>query len=502
MTQARANEACANITIGWAQGDITPQATVLISGQMHARLSEGVLDPLTVTAWALQSGEEQAVLVSCDLLAIPDALRDAVRERLRVSQRGSELDPRHVVLHATHTHTAPECAGDSCHAEYGPGGESGAELQAMAIEAYADFAAERIANTVERAWASRLPGSVAFGLGYAVLGRNRRWVDSEGRAEMYRLYPHLHDTFRHIEGFEDHRVQVAATYGTDGELTGLIVNVPCPAQQIGNEFMLSADYWHEARKELRRRFGGHLYILPQCSAAGELVPRPLLEQESYDRMLRLKGLTAREELARRLADAVGDILPAIGAARESAPMLRHRVVEAELPLHRLTESDALAADAEAGPLRVRWQEERGKLQERPELADAPRWYVPITRAYGWMHWHRQVVSRFRRQKLRTPNTERVELHVLRLGDIVFAANPFELYLDFGLQLDLRSPAAQTFLVQLAGPGTYVPSPRSVRGGGYGSVPASNPFGPEAGQRLVEETVEAIRVLFRDFPIPT
>lgn len=484
------------LAIGWAQGDITPQEAVLIGGQMHARLSEGVTDPLTVTAWALESGDEQAVFVGCDLISIENELRDAVRERLRVVQRETGLDPRYLVLNATHTHTAPLCRLESRHSSYVPGGESGADLEAMPISEYVAFAAGRIAETVVKAWSSRQRGSVAYGLGYAVIGRNRRWVDADGKAAMYRLYPHLHDTFRHIEGYEDHRVQVLATYGVSGELTGLVVNVPCPSQQVEMEFTLSADYWHETRLELRRRFGEHLHILPQCSAAGELVPRPLLEQEPYARMLRLKGMTAREELARRLADAVGDVLPAIGAERAAAPVMRHRVVDMELPLNHLKEEDALSAEANAELLRGQWEEERRKLREQPGLKEMPRWYVPLTAAYGRMHWYRQVAYRYEQQKQRAPNTKTIEVHVLRLGDIVFATNPFELYIDFGMQLDLRSPAAQTFLVQLAGPGTYVPSARSVAGGGYGSVPASNTFGPDAGQKLVEDTVGVIRDLWQ------
>ena len=85
--------------------------------------------------------------------------------------------------------------------------------------------------------------------------------------------------------------------------------------------------------------------------------------------------------------------------------------------------------------------------------------------------------------------------MLRLGDLAVATNPFEYYLDFGIRIKARSPAAQTLLVQLAGGGTYCPSPRSLAGGGYGSLPASNPVGPEGGKVLVERTVEVIDKLW-------
>ncbi len=89
----------------------------------------------------------------------------------------------------------------------------------------------------------------------------------------------------------------------------------------------------------------------------------------------------------------------------------------------------------------------------------------------------------------------VEVHVVRIGDIALATNPFELYLDFGMRIKARSPAIQTFLIQLAGDGTYLAPERSVAGGAYGAVPASNLVGPEGGQELVEKTLEMIDELF-------
>src|SRR5690606_34522176 len=113
-----------------------------------------------------------------------------------------------------------------------------------------------------------------------------------------------------------------------------------------------------------------------------------------------------------------------------------------------------------------------------------------------MNWHRNVVERYAALQ-RGERTQTVELHVVRLGEIAFASNPFEYYLDYGIQIKVRSPAIQTFLIQLAGGGSYCPSPRSVAGGGYGSVPASSPVGPEGGQRLADETVATLRELFQE-----
>ena len=77
----------------------------------------------------------------------------------------------------------------------------------------------------------------------------------------------------------------------------------------------------------------------------------------------------------------------------------------------------------------------------------------------------------------------VEVHVLRLGDIAICTNPFELFTDYGIQMKSRSKALQTFVIQLAGSGTYLPTDRAAAGGGYGAIVQSNRVGPEGGPGL-------------------
>jgi len=211
-------------------------------------------------------------------------------------------------------------------------------------------------------------------------------------------------------------------------------------------------------------------------------------------MLRLRGRTAREEIAHRIAEGVERVVPCLASEAESSPVLEHRVLTLELPLNNLTAEMAEAARKDAAIWREKYEAVLERLKENPALRNEPRWYVAPTQTLRRMNWFKKVVERYEALQAGR-RTQTVEVHVVRLGEIVFASNPFEYYLDYGVQIKVRSPAIQTFLIQLAGGGSYVPSPRSVSGGGYGSVPASNPVGPEGGQILAEETIAAIRSLF-------
>ena len=110
---------------------------------------------------------------------------------------------------------------------------------------------------------------------------------------------------------------------------------------------------------------------------------------------------------------------------------------------------------------------------------------------------RNTLERYETQK-KEP-TLAMELHVIRLGDVAFATNRFEYFLDFGIRIKARSPATQTFIIQLTadnkGTGTYLPTERAIAGKGYGGGVYDNLVGPEGGQVIVEETVKLLKELW-------
>jgi len=90
--------------------------------------------------------------------------------------------------------------------------------------------------------------------------------------------------------------------------------------------------------------------------------------------------------------------------------------------------------------------------------------------------------------------------MMRLGGVAIATNPFELFVDYGVQIQARCRALQTFVVQLSNTvsgvgGGYLPTARAVAGGGYSAVVQSSRVGPDGGQVLVDRTVAAINQLF-------
>jgi hypothetical protein len=150
------------------------------------------------------------------------------------------------------------------------------------------------------------------------------------------------------------------------------------------------------RIEFSRRISNDVFILPQCAAAGDISPHLLFRKSAEGAMRKRRGLSRRQEIARRITDAIEDVL-----------------------------------------------------------------------------------------------------HVIRLGDVSIATNPFELYLDYGIRMKARSPAALTFIVQTSCQSCgYLPTEKAVKGGGY----SADKFivGPEGGQILVNETVRLLNKMWIEF----
>jgi len=417
---------------GWATADIMPPRPVALIGQLHKRISTGVRDPLTATALALESSgaekPEQAILVSCDLLFIQRQIEERLQARLR--KELPAFDSRKLLLNATHTHTGPGLVDSTFKGLYDVSQDAGV----MTASEYADLFIDRVAEAVIRAWNSRKPAEMGWALSQAVVGYNRRAQFRDGSTVMYG------DTgspqFENIEGPEDHTIGLLFFWQPGSKWQGVVINVACPAQETENLNEISADFWHDVRKELRRRHGDELHVLPQCAPSGDLSPHPIYRKTAEEVMARRRGLSRREELARRIANAVDDGLPVAREERAARLVFRHLVASITLP------------------------EQAGK---------EPFYETDPVRA--------------------------MPLHVVRLGEVAMATFPFELYLDYGIRVQARSPAPVTLLIQLCGGGSgYLPTARAVRGGGY----SADKFlvGPEGGQVLVEETVRNLQELFR------
>lgn len=461
----------AELFVGTATIDITPDEPVAISGQFRLRISQKAETPITANVLAVESRESDkavdlAIMVSCDLISIPADLLELVRQE--VKNRVPDLDTSKIFLSGTHTHTAPEPRlGKWMLPKEG----------VMQVEQYRAFFAERAADAIAEAWKNRAAGSVSWGLGHAVVAYNRRAVYVNGSARMYGAtnVPE----FRGIEGYEDHDVPVLFAWNATGELIAMAVNVACPSQEVESGSVINADFWHPVREALHEKYGEQVCVLGWTGASGDQSPHLMYRKAAEERMRRLRGLTRLEEIARRVVNAVDDAYETVKDDRHTDVPVIHKVETVQLPMRLVTEAEY----AEAKKV---FEQTAAQIEKNPKTTDS---------VYRRMKWYEVTVNRFERQKTDPNPTLDMELHVVRIGDVVVCTNQFELFTDFGIRIRARSKAVQTFVIQLVGPGTYLPTERAVRGGHYSAIVHSSHVGPKGGQVLVDRTVELINSMW-------
>ena len=456
------------LLIGAATTSITPDKPVALSGQFHTRISRKPESPCTATALALESRDgdtviDQAIMISCYLVAIRNTIQARFREHVKARLPGFPI--RKVFLNATHTHTAPCMERGWYHYVIPKDGT-------MQPEEFAQFLFERLADIAVKAWESRKPGGVSYTLGHAVVAQNRRIVYDNGRTHMYGKTNS--PTFSHIEGYEDHGVDMLFFWTPDKKLKAIVIDVPCPAQEVEGHRSVNADYWHDVRAMFHKKYGKDIPVVAWCGAGGDQSPHLMWRKRAEERMRRLRGISRTQEIARRVMAAVDST---IGFARKDIRTdvpFAHRVADIKLPRLMVTDKQLAVAKAR-----------HAKFAKRKNL-------TPVQRTH--MSREKRLIDRYDDQK-KNPLYD-MELHVLRLGDVAIATSPFELFVDYGVQIKARSKAVQTFIIQLAcNSGVYLPTERAIAGASYSATPHVSRVGPKGGKALVNHTVKAINALW-------
>ena len=492
------------VKIGWAKRDISTTEPVNINGQMYLRLSEGIHDPIMVTALCVDGGEGQDAMffVSCDVTSIVMPVVHAVREKM---EKYPHIPGKNIVLNATHSHSS-SATYDT--AEKSPDGRDiypGAK--------YREFFTDMIVEAVCEAWETRKEGGIAYGYGYAVVGHSRRTIYSvdQGKANPLSAAPNGFGTmygntnmpdFSHYEAGADHFLNVMFTTDLAGKLTGMVVNVPCPSQISEHFTRLSADYWNEVREGVAAEFGPDVFVLGQCAAAGDLSPRTLHYKAAQARRIEMKyGLPydpkgsmaqynkvmgERKDIAERILAGVKDVWSWAKKDIQTDVAVRHSVEDVYLSRRMITDEEK------------QWCEDNIRQMEAlvPDPANAtPEEYrVAKSRFESYRNRNMGAIRRYEEQD-KKPKID-YTIHVTRIGEIAFASNPFELYMDFMHRIQARSPFIQTFITQLAGDGGggYLPTARGVFNKGYSASIFCNQVGPEGGQELVEYTLAKLNEL--------
>ena len=493
------------IKIGWSDVSIVPEGRkVDLVGQFYERISDVVETPIFINALALDAGDDCVIFCSCDLVCTSHSLLDRVRELLPDSFPKEKL-----IISAIHTHTSMGYAGRSDsvqgasrgalhaltelkpdHVKYVPlTSDNSPEI--LRGEEAKEFLAERIAKAALSAWENRTEGAYAFGFGRAAVGMCRRVCYDDGSAKMWGDSNSAN--FTELEGGNDSGIELMFTYDENRKLTGVVANVACPAQVLEHQNFISSDYMGKVKERIRKKYGDSVGFLGLISAAGDMCPRDMIRWVDAEidlndpNIYREKILPRRqdpsmfdlggcEKVARRVAD---EIFYALDEVTDyiTETEIEHKTLSVDLPVRRVTIEEKDAATEAINKFFATC----GDTINYQDSAD--------------MMIHSGTIVRYELQQ--NVDVFTIEMHVLKVGDVAFATNPFELFLNYGNQIRARSLATQTFLIQLScGCYGYLPTEKAEHGSHYSAFVSSGMTGHEGGNLLVRKTLSEINKMFK------
>lgn len=399
-------------------------------------------------------------------------------------KRASELTGipiGHIRIGACHTH-----AGPSLNRSKGPVGADLAPYERM-MEAHQAVLADKLVGLIVEA-NSRLRPVHAYGMtGVGSININRRFRGSgtEDGPPAVGLNP---------EGFVDRELPVIRIDDAQGNPYAILVNFQAHGTVLAYENQtLSADWIGSMRETVEDSLPGAICLYFQ-GAAGDLGP--------------IEGFTGDLEVAHRLGRILGHEAAAV-ALRISTVRREPRfegyvestALQARQPYRVLGPHDATLKYASKTlelPRRVYTREDLDRM--RRLTAAAEKNLQQVRQRAGATEWERSQAEARRRRwadllarysRPPDPTPVRLEVGVLRIGDMALVLTNGEIFSEIGAAVKKASPFKVTFFCGYGSGlgGGYMPTRAEYA---YGSYEVDGtPYGPGAAEKMVEECISLL-----------
>lgn len=431
------------LKIGFAEADITPPLGQRIVGHFNDIFVERINDPLFARAMALDN-EQAFIFITCDLLSVR---RSTVMEIRRRIEAATGLPGDHISVSATHTHSGPS-ASRIFGADPDP--------------AYLEMLIAGAARAGIEAFEKRLPGTLTAAWGFeGKLSHQRRFMMRDGRAQMHPAKGSTDILYQ--EGPSDPEFAVLWGEDDNGKALGCWVNYSCHVNVAHTGTAISADYPGFLAAAMRRHQNEDFVTLFANGTCGNLCQIDVYDPDRPD-----GGLEWSQHMGEELAKDVLRVMPQ--GEKLDSPILEHRAAVVPLPLRHLPEE---------------------LLEWAAEMQATPKAENYMERCYADM-----ALELLEQQRLEP--LAPAEINAFRIGDFGVVTLPAEVFVEFGLDIKLRSPAKRTWIVELAnGVVGYVPTKLAFAGGGYEQRTAtSSKLDPVAGEMMVATARALLESMWR------
>ena len=423
---------------GVGRQNITPELGGHLAGYGWDLLSESIHDDLTATALVLRQADVTMVLISVTVTELAKWLSESIKEQ--IGERYN-VDPKNVLLAATHTHSAP-CTFDLV----GWGEIDRAYCENIYIPG--------VLHAVDLAFSNLQPAVMGVGETQSFVGINRRQYGPDGEVILG----------QNPWGQIDTTMTVMAFRTEEGKPFANIVHYGAHGTAAGENYEVTRDWSGIMLDRLDEESGAVSMFFN--GTAGDIGPR-----------LTNGGTKGDIRHVRELGGvAAMDAVRAYKSIRcFQVPELKTHSGTLTLPYAPIPSLE----DAKAGFARFRNLEQTN------------------------MHMHyadhfRKIIDAY---ESGFPARKGIELQqtVFKIGDVVLAPYGFELFSEIGLRMREYSPAKHTLCVcyENDNPG-YLPSQDQLCRGGYEvemfMTGGTETLAPDTDSILIRETLRLINQL--------
>lgn len=408
-----------------------------------------VHDELHARCFALDDGTTRIVLVVCDNIYIS---REVLDEAKRQITAASELPADRILIACTHTHSSVAARWPN---PLRPGTE---------FTEYQQFVARRISDGVRCAIHNLQPARVAWGVA-DLPGQVfcRRWLmkpdvalfNPFGEPDQAKMNPGHSPNLLRPAGPVDPQIAFLALQTAEGRPLGLLANYSLHYVGGTGRNHLSADYFGAFADRIQELLGADRLDPPFVAAMSNGTSGNINNNDYSQPRERRQPYEQIRLVADQCAQAVLEAYQ--GLTWHDWVPLGMRQQELELAVRKPTPAQL---------------EHARQILADPERPDK----YPHERA----HASKAV------QLVESPDSVRVILQSVRIGELGIFAIPFEVFSETGLELKARSPLKPSFTMELANGGYgYLPTPEQHALGGYETWLGSNKVEIQATVKIVD-----------------
>ncbi len=433
------------LMIGLAEADITPGFSTALGGY-RLRDSEGVHDRLHASCVVLATSDCKVAMLSVPVVSIGAEITASIRKGASAFTGIGEHD---ILIHATHTHSAPVLAG-----------------------VYKDILEKACIECISAADANLAPGCIGFAsTTVAECGKNRCNLDYGGMPV-------------------DPEIGIMMITDENKRLKAVIYNYACHCTVLGaDNKLITKDWPYFADDAIKNAMGEHVHTIFIQGASGDINPGYSAGLSAVCAKIPTRTWAEAERIGNNIGRAVLTALKSIEV--NSEVVLKSRTGYIDLPTrtsYPLSLKKAEAGYAIAGKKLAALKNSSRKIGiKKIERAEMAMFFASLVL---------QGAKKFHGGEW--PKTVRAELQAIVIDDCAIATFPGEVFHEIGIAVKSGSPAKTTLIAGLSNTFEakgYLPTPEAFEQGDYEVFDSY--YAENAATLLTKASLENIRQVYQD-----